>query len=94
MENLYIAFAKVIFVLLAMLGVLAVIHRYADRLKFNLRSRPGDAAIRRGETIHLGYRKFLSVVDVKDRTFLLAIGQDQVSLLYHWEKEKKEEALP
>lgn len=94
MENVYIAFAKVIFVLLAMLGVLAVLHRYAGRLRLNLKPRSGDAAIRKGETIHLGYRKFLSVVDVKDRTFLLAVGQDQVSLLYHWEKEKKEETQP
>jgi flagellar biogenesis protein FliO len=65
----------------------------AGRLKLNLKLQSGDAAIKKGETIHLGHRKFLSVVDVKDRTFLLAIGQDQVSLLYHWEKEKREEGL-
>jgi flagellar biogenesis protein FliO len=88
MENVYIALAKVIFVLLAMLGVLAVVHRYAGKVRLNLTSRPGASVIRKGDTVHLGYRKFLSVVDVKDRTFLLAIGQDQVSLLYHWEKEK------
>lgn len=91
MENVYIAFAKVILVLLAMLGVLAALHRYAGRFNLNLKPRSGDAAIKKGETIHLGYRKFLSVIEVRDRVFLLAVGQDQVSLLYHWEKGRKEE---
>lgn len=89
MENIYIAFAKVIFVLLAMLAALVVFHRYAGkfRLNLNMKGRAGDSAIRKGETIHLGYRKFLSVVEVRDRVFLLAVGQDQVSLLHQWKKE-------
>lgn len=87
MENVYIAFAKVIFVLLAMLGILAVLHRYAGRLRLNMRPGTGEATIKKGETIHLGYRKFLSVVEVKDHIFLLAVGQEQVSLLHHWKKE-------
>jgi flagellar biogenesis protein FliO len=87
MENIYIAFAKVIFVLLAMLGILAILHRYAGRLRLNMKPRAGEATIKKGETIHLGYRKFLSVVEVKDRVFLLAVGQEQVSLLHHWKKE-------
>jgi flagellar biogenesis protein FliO len=89
MENVYIAFAKVILVLLAMLGTLVVFHRYAGRFKLNLKPRSGDAVIKKGETIHLGYRKFLSVVEVRDRVFLLAVGQDQVSLLHHWKKEEE-----
>jgi flagellar biogenesis protein FliO len=92
MENIYIAFAKVILALLAMLGILAAIHRYAGRFKLNLRLQAGNAAIKKGETIHLGYRKFLSVVEVRERVFLLAVGQEQVSLLYHWKKEESDSA--
>lgn len=87
MESIYIALAKVIFVLLSMLGILAVLHRYAGRFRLNMKARTGDATIKKGETVHLGYRKFLSVVEVKDHVFLLAVGQEQVSLLHHWKKE-------
>lgn len=89
MENIYIAFAKVIFVLLAMLAALVVLQRYAGKFKLNLniKGRAGDSVIKKGETIHLGYRKFLSVVEVRDHVFLLAVGQDRVSLLYQWKKE-------
>lgn len=91
MESIYIAFAKVILVLLAMLGILVVLHRYAGKLKLNLNlgARTGDPVIKKGETIHLGYRKFLSVVEVRDHVFLLAVGQDQVSLVYQWKKEEE-----
>lgn len=87
MESVYIAFAKVILILLAMLGILAVLHRYAGRFRLNLKPRSGGSVIKKGETIHLGYRKFLSVVEVRDHIFLLAVGQEQVSLLFHWKKE-------
>ena len=90
MESVYIAFAKVILVLLAMLGILAALHRYAGKFRLNLGHRAGNGIIRKGETVHLGYRKFLSVVEVRDRVFLLAVGQDQVSLLSQWKKGEGE----
>jgi flagellar biogenesis protein FliO len=39
------------------------------------------------DTIHLGYKKFISVVEVKDYVLVLGVGEKEMSLLTKWKKE-------
>jgi flagellar biogenesis protein FliO len=41
------------------------------------------------DTIHLGYKKFISVVEVKDYVLVLGVGEKEMSLLTKWKKEDK-----
>jgi flagellar biogenesis protein FliO len=41
------------------------------------------------DTIHLGYKKFISVVEVKDHVLVLGVGEKEMSLLTKWKKEEK-----
>jgi flagellar biogenesis protein FliO len=40
--------------------------------------------------IHLGYRKFVSVVEIKDQILVIGMGEKELSLLARWTKEEKE----
>ncbi len=88
MENLYLSAIKTVFVLMAMVAGIIIFYRYAG--KFKLKLAPGGRAAQKVETIHLGLRKFVSVVEIRDRVFVIGVGEKEMSLLAQWKKEEKE----
>lgn len=77
-------------VLLVLIGIVAgmlFLYRLAVKYKFNLKPKNTEYDLRRVDTIHLGYKKFVSVVEVKDRVLVLGVGEKEISLLTEWKKE-------
>jgi flagellar biogenesis protein FliO len=88
MENLYLSAIKTVFVLMAMVAGIIIFYRYAGRFKLKL--TPQGRAAHKVETIHLGLRKFVSVVEIRERVFVIGVGEKEISLLAQWKKEEKE----
>ena len=86
-EEMYGDFVKVILVLVGLLGCLGILYKVTARLRGNWSSRSAAYGLRRVETIPLGYKKFISVVEIKDEVLVIGVGQDTISLLAQLKKE-------
>jgi hypothetical protein len=40
------------------------------------------------ETVHLGYKKFVSVLEIRDRVLVIGVGEKEMSLLTEWRNEE------
>ncbi len=90
MENMYAQIIRVILVLTAIVAALLIFYRYGTKFKFNLKQKETPYSLRKVDMIHLGYKKFVSVVEVKDRILVIGVGEKDLSLLAQWTKEDKE----
>jgi flagellar biogenesis protein FliO len=93
MEEIYVNLIKVILLLLGMLGVMAFLYRLLGKQKGFLPfgGLKTGGYVKKLETVHMGNRKFLSVVEVKGRILVIGVGQENMSLLAEWPKAEKEE---
>ncbi|HVN25562.1 MAG TPA: flagellar biosynthetic protein FliO [Syntrophorhabdales bacterium] len=87
-EGMYAEFIKVILVLLGLLGCLGALYKVMGKYKGSWNSKATGCGLRRIETIPLGYKKFISVVEVRDQLLVLGVGQDTISLLARLKKEE------
>ncbi|OPY67148.1 MAG: Flagellar biosynthesis protein, FliO [Syntrophorhabdaceae bacterium PtaU1.Bin034] len=92
MENIYFSTIKMVLVLAAMVFGIIVFYRYMGKwkLKLNLGPGKGGYGLQKVETIHLGYRKFVSVVEVRDRVLVIGVGDKEMSLLTDWKKGEEQ----
>ena len=88
MEGMYSEFIKVILVLAGLLGCLGVLYKVMQKYKINWNAKAGRLGLRSVETIPLGYKKFVSVIEVKDQLLVVGVGQDTISLLARIKKEE------
>jgi flagellar biogenesis protein FliO len=93
MENIYLSTLKMFLVVVAIAAAVIIFYRYSGKLKLNLGLKPAGRGygLQKGETIHLGYRKFVSVLEVKDRVLVIGVGDKEMSLLASWKKEEEAE---
>lgn len=87
MMDTYLSMIKVILILCGMLAGIYLLSRYAGRL--NLRLKPKDSAaygLKKVDSVYLGYKKFISVVEVKDHVLVIGAGEKEISLLARWRK--------
>lgn len=89
MMEIYLNIMRVIFVLAGIVAGMILLYRYAEKYKLGLTSKGTAYGLRKMDTIHLGYKKFISVVEVKDYVLVLGIGEKEMSLLAKWKKEEK-----
>ena len=87
-EGMYGEFVKVILVLVALLGCLGILYKVMQRYKINWNAKGTGYGLRRVETIPLGYKKFIAVVEVKDQLLVVGVGQDTISLLAQLKKDE------
>jgi len=87
MMDVYLGLIKVFFILLGIIAVLILLYRYADRLKLNMKTKDTAYGLKKVDTIHLGYKKFVSVLEVKDYVLVIGVGEKEMSLLTRWKKE-------
>ena len=83
----YLNIVKVIFVMAGMIAAIYLLSRYAGKL--NLKFKPKEAAgygLKKVDTVYLGYKKFISVVEVKDHVLVIGAGEKEISLLARWRK--------
>ncbi len=91
MEGLYSEFIRVILVLLGLLGCLGVLYKLMGKYKGNWAPKGAGYAVKRVETIPLGYKKFISVLEVRDQILVVGVGQDTISLLAQLRKQENQE---
>jgi flagellar biogenesis protein FliO len=92
MESMYLTVVKMLLVIVAVAAVAVLFHRYRDKLP-NLAAGTAHKkahGLQKVETVHLGYRKFVSVLEIKNRTLVVGIGDKEISLLAQWENEEKQ----
>jgi len=89
MMDMYAGIIKMFFILLGMVAVMILLYRYAGKLKLNMNFRPKDTSygLKKLDTVHLGYKKFVSVLEVKDYVLVIGVGEKEMSLLARWRKE-------
>ncbi len=87
MENIYLSTIRMLLVLAAIVAAIVVFYRYSGKLRLK---PPGKTfGLQKGETIHLGYKKFVSVLEVQDRVLVVGVGEKEMSLLTSWKKEEE-----
>jgi flagellar biogenesis protein FliO len=92
MENVYGQIIRVVLALIAIVAFMLILYRYAGKLKFslNLKQKTTPYSLRKLDMIHLGYKKFVSVVEIKDQILVIGMGEKELSLLARWTKEENE----
>jgi flagellar biogenesis protein FliO len=81
---------RVILVLIGIVAGMVFLYRLASKYKFNLVKPKGTGyGLKKMDTIHLGYKKFISVIEVKDYVLVLGVGDKEMSLLARWKREDK-----
>lgn len=79
---------RVILVLIGIVAGMVFLYRLAGKYKFNLKPKgSAEYGLRKADTIHLGYKKFISVVEVKNYVLVLGVGDKEMCLLTKWKKE-------
>lgn len=90
MENMYAELIRVLLVLTAIISGIFVLYRYGSRFRFNVKQKETPYGLKKLDMIHLGYKKFVSVVEVKDHILVIGVGEKDLSLLAEWTKEVRE----
>jgi flagellar biogenesis protein FliO len=88
MQEMYGDVIKVILVLVGLLGCLGLLYKVMAKYKGNWNARGTGYGLKRVETIPLGYKKFISVVEIRDQILVIGVGQDTISLLAQLKKEE------
>ena len=75
MENIYLSALKMLLVLAAMVFGGLALFRYMGKWRFG--QGPGNRpfGLHKAETIHLGYRKFVSVLEVRNHVLVIGVGE-------------------
>ena len=89
MENIYFSAVKMLLVLAAMVFVAIVFSRYMGKWRLNLGPKGAGYGLQKVETVHLGYKKFVSVIEVKNRVLVIGVGEKEMALLTQWKKEEE-----
>ncbi len=91
MDDLLLGTIRTVLVLLAIVAGILLLYRYSGKLKIglNMGRKGSEYGLKRVETLSLGYKKFVSVVEVKDRVLVLGIGEKDVTVLAQWKKEEE-----
>jgi flagellar biogenesis protein FliO len=87
MENIYVSSLRMLVALAVVVIGIIILYRYSNKLKFNIKDR--EHTVQKIDTIHLGYRKFVSVLQVKDRLLVLGVGDKEMCLLADLKSEEK-----
>ncbi len=88
MDNIYVQMIRVILVLAAVVATMFFLYKYAGKFKFNMVKQKESAnSLKKIDMIHLGYKKFISVVEVNNRVLVIGVGEKDLSLLAQWTKE-------
>jgi flagellar biogenesis protein FliO len=87
MENIYFSVVKMLLIAIAFACGVLLFFRYAGKLKLGSFSK--SHSLNKVETIHLGYRKFVSVLEIRDHVLVVGVGDKELSLLAQWKNEEK-----
>lgn len=80
---------KVIFALLFIVSGMVLLYRYSDKLKFNLKRTKSPYNLKKVDTIFLGTKKSISIIEVEDYVLVLGVGEKDIRTLLKWKKPKE-----
>lgn len=83
---MYWSVIKMLLVIVVFGCAILVFYRYGNRLK--LKPVAKAYGLHKVETVHLGYKKFVSVVEIKDHVLVIGVGEKELSLLTEWKNEE------
>ncbi len=89
MENIYLSAVKMLLVLAAMVFGIIILSRYMGKWRLNPGLKAAGYGLQKVETVNLGYRKFVSVIEVKDHVLVIGVGEKEMALLAEWKKEEE-----
>jgi len=84
----YFDIIRVILVLIGIVAAMIFLYRYGSKYKLHLKPRANDYGLKKMATVPLGYKKFVSVLEIKDYVLVLGVGEKEMSLLAKWKKEE------
>ncbi len=85
--DMYLGIIKVIFIMAGMIAGIYLLSRYATKMNFRFGAKNASGyGLKKVDTIYLGYKKFISVVEVKDHVLVIGAGEKEMSLLARWKK--------
>lgn len=90
MEELYAGIIKVVLFLLGCLALVVIMKKQG--LKFSQKGERAqeNRSIKKLDTVHLGYRKFVSVLEIEGRILVVSVSDKEISLLAKWRKDERE----
>ncbi|MBP9560551.1 MAG: flagellar biosynthetic protein FliO [Syntrophorhabdaceae bacterium] len=91
MMEAYLDIVKVIFILLFIVSGMFLLYRYSGKLRFNIKKGKSPYNLKRVDTIYLGAKKSISVVEVDEYVLVLGIGEKEIRTLLRWKKTKEGE---
>ena len=86
MMDVYLSIIKVILILSGIVAGMLLLYRYAGKLKLNLRPGQSEYKLNKAGSIYLGYKKFITVVEVNEHVFVVGVGDKEMTLLAKWKK--------
>lgn len=89
--EMYIGIIKVFFILLAILAGIVLLYRYMGKFKLNLKPGKSSYNLKKQDSIYLGYKKYVSIVEVNEHVLVIGIGDKELTLLAKWKKADKDE---
>lgn len=79
---------RVILVLIGIIAGMIFLYRLAGKYNFSFKPKnTSEYGLKKLDTIHLGYKKFISIVEVNNYVLVLGVGEKEMSLLAKWKKE-------
>jgi flagellar biogenesis protein FliO len=90
MIDVYTGIIKAVFIMLGIVAGIVLLSRYAGKFKLPFRSEEQNYGLKKVGSLYLGYKKFISVVEVKDRVLVVGGGDKELFLLTEWKQEDKQ----
>ncbi len=85
--DVYTGAAKVIFIMIGIIAAIILFSRYAGKIKMPFKTEEQGYSIRKVGSLYMGYKKFISVVEINNHVLVVGGGDKELSLLAKWEKE-------
>ena len=86
--DMYLGIIKVIFIMAGMIAGIYLLSRYATKMNFRFGAKNSSGyGLKKVDTVYLGYKKFISVIEVKDHVLVIGAGEKEMSLLARWKKQ-------
>jgi flagellar biogenesis protein FliO len=86
MDGMFLSTIRVFLILAGIIAGLLILRRYVGQGKLGLKPKDSGYGLKKTDTIHLGYKKFVSLVEVKDYVLVIGVGEKEMTLLTKWKK--------
>ncbi|HOP85391.1 MAG TPA: flagellar biosynthetic protein FliO [Syntrophorhabdaceae bacterium] len=87
--EMFLDLLKVIFALLFIVSFMVLLYKYGDKFKIGIKKTKSPYSLKKMDTIYLGARKSISIIEVDDHVLVLGVGDKEIRTLLKWKKTKE-----